>query len=203
MSTTQVIGFLLVFGTVAQSVETEAAEPVLFDIGRGTPIRCLAFSPDGTQLAVGDDKGRLDLWTLADQSSKSLAAGGVGFVQFSPDGQRVIAGLPEGMSVWSARDGSGLKTVGTAYDGTYQVAPNGWVSLDGRRAAIDAWVGGPNTTWDFFDLETGQKLASLARKRGGKMRARIAPDGKLGVIPGHEAVQLIDLATGREFPPIQ
>ena len=71
-----------------------AADPdsILLDLGRTQPVHAVAFSPDGSRLAVVDDKGRLDVFTLADKTSTSLADKGIQVVRFTRDSQRIIAG---------------------------------------------------------------------------------------------------------------
>lgn len=57
-------------------------------------VRSLAFRPDGKAIAMGDEKGRLQVWNLEKELLSDV--GGLGIVQslaFSHDGTRLAAGL--------------------------------------------------------------------------------------------------------------
>jgi WD40 repeat protein len=54
-----------------------------------TGATCLAFSPNGPTLAVGQQDGRITLWDAAAGKNRSTLSGHAGFVAalvFAPDG---------------------------------------------------------------------------------------------------------------------
>ena len=60
------------------------------------PVRCIGYSSDGNRLAAGLPDGRVLVWNLRSRTSHEFAAAGgnslsVGWVDFSPDGKRVLA----------------------------------------------------------------------------------------------------------------
>jgi RNA polymerase sigma factor (sigma-70 family) len=96
-----------------------AGRTVLFDLGTGKPrltlehrhwARCLAFSPDGTTLAVGCDRDEFGTWDVASGKERPRLPGefGPGFasVAFSPDGRLLAAGgYDKAIRLWDWRAG--------------------------------------------------------------------------------------------------
>jgi WD40 repeat protein len=82
--------------------------------GRGSPITCAAFGPDGRRLLTGSEDGSVKLWD-ADTGQELLAFRdrrlSVRWVTFSPDGGRFAAGCggekslraPAAFLIWDAR----------------------------------------------------------------------------------------------------
>ncbi len=63
--------------------------------GLNSPVKALAYSPDGNFLAAGDQNGNLYVWHTANGAVRWRAAelgGAVNAVAFSPDGAFVVAG---------------------------------------------------------------------------------------------------------------
>jgi WD40 repeat protein len=86
--------------------ETSAATRTLKGVSE--PVHCLAFSPDGTTLAVGTRDGRVSLWRVADGTllytfKKHFQS--VSAVAFSPDGQLLAsASTDDTIRVWRLSD---------------------------------------------------------------------------------------------------
>lgn len=71
--------------------------------GLGRYASALSFSPDGRQLAVGADWGRLQLWDVARRVrlwSLELEGSDVSDPAFSPDGRFVAVGTYGSGTVW-------------------------------------------------------------------------------------------------------
>jgi WD40 repeat protein len=62
--------------------------------------RCMAFSPDGTMLVLGDTDGSITFWNASDSASGPLhrvaVRGSALTMAFSPDGRRLAVSLSEG-----------------------------------------------------------------------------------------------------------
>jgi WD40 repeat protein len=85
----------------------DVAEIVL-RLSRRSPVKSIAFAPDGRSVASGSDDGTIQLWDLA--SGKELRrleghAGTVYSVAFAPDGRHLAWALmtrPSGCGMWLA-----------------------------------------------------------------------------------------------------
>src|SRR5207237_4748394 len=76
--------------------------------GDAGTLTCLAFSPDGTQLAGGSQEGQVTVWSLSTGAARGqLTRPGaqVASLGFSPDGKTVAVGLvPSGDRTAGATD---------------------------------------------------------------------------------------------------
>lgn len=135
-----------------------------------TPIRAIAFSPSGNELAMATGGGN---WAIvpSDLDKSSPRMGGrsepLYSIQYSPDGARLITTSSLGsLEIWSAIDGRKVKTVG--YARSIRAVS---VSKDGRRIALvsDGFV-------SIFEAETGQPVAVLKGHPEANFAA-FSPDG--------------------------
>jgi WD40 repeat protein len=114
--------------------------PRVWDLESGTQVFALsgheqlcdaiAFSPDGSQLATGDQGGTVKIWDAASgQELLSLGSGGVIHnLAYSPDGARLAAANEDGtLTIWDPTAGqealslprmSGLYSVAFMPDGS-------------------------------------------------------------------------------------
>jgi WD40 repeat protein len=163
----------------------------------GVPVQCLAFSPDGTALAVGEADRRLPP---------------------RADGVQDPAAVPKVrlLDVGSGRElRKPFDLPGTAGEGFATRLPGGKVvtaprsvsvgqvafSADGKLLAAAATSGGSSSsdlTIEVWEVETGRVLCRLEGLPGRAESCHFAlsPDGKSLLTPGEEP-QLWEVATGK------
>jgi hypothetical protein len=103
-------------GTHLWSPGTGQLIATLADPGAGGAVSALAFSPDGTTLAVGDDDGSTYLWNLSTSqvigTLSNPAGSGVQAVAFNPDGTLLAAGDANGRTyLWDVAAGRLMATL--------------------------------------------------------------------------------------------
>ncbi len=183
-------------------------------IGKPLPFgaETLAFSPDGTILALGgfagfDGIGHLrlvDARTRKQLTDVRLPSGAPNRVAFTKDGSRlvVVESEPEGRSWVTIRDASTLEQIGS------RIRPDGfngrWLSQlwtdpsvaltpDGLSLVTTSEVG--ELTW--WDLESHRSTRTLEIPQGYRALA-LSPDGRTAVIGLDDGIRLIDLRTGAD-----
>jgi RNA polymerase sigma-70 factor (ECF subfamily) len=175
----------------------------------GSPMRAVAFSPDGKSVWACPEDGRVGLWDVATGKVRaSLAADGNTCLAMavSPDGKRVLLGgaidavkgkggdekkvaagwlaiysADLGKAVWHQTDISAVRAVAFSPDGKRAAA----ASADGRVRVID--------------VETGKVLLAPWYGHDGEATAvAFSPDGKVLATAGADKlVALWDLVTGK------
>ncbi|MFC6432719.1 WD40 repeat domain-containing serine/threonine protein kinase [Nocardiopsis tropica] len=105
-------GCLLAYGTLHGTAVTDLSTGRAWNVGPEQAVRSVAFSPDGSSLAVGvrSDPGARFLHLYETERWKLTAAlpgsGSLGAIQYSPDGTTVAGGeVGGGVAVW--RTGAG------------------------------------------------------------------------------------------------
>ncbi len=150
-------------------------------------VTSVAFSPDGTKIAVGerdwsgDDLGYIQIWDAATGHPLALwrAKNSVNSVAFSPDGAKIIAGEENGhIQIWNASNGKNLTDLKSQW-GVTSVA----FSPDGTRIAAGEWDwSGNNSEYIFsghiqeWDAMTGKSLFIRGTKNDVNSVA-FSPDG--------------------------
>jgi RNA polymerase sigma factor (sigma-70 family) len=139
-------------------------------------------SADGARAVVADDAGRIDLWSVGENSRHELHAIGTvraRDVRFSPDGKFLAAGLSDGtVRVWDVRTRREVKTFGAnPKDGSSAVKGVEW-SPDGSCLYVTA---GAVVAWDWREGEVRWQLpaadaARVRASRDGKRLAVVRPD---------------------------
>ena len=182
-------------------------------IGKGS-IDDIAYSPDGTRLAVASNIGiwiydaqtgeELNLFTGHGQEQGSFPPGGNGVsgvysvlsVSFSPDGQTLAsAGIDKTIRLWDVRTGDTLRTLTGHTKEVNSVA----FSPDGKTLAS----GSSDSTTRLWDVRIGDTILILREHRGG-VPSRVSsvafsPDGKTlasGSSSYDEKIRLWDVRTG-------
>jgi len=155
-------------------------------------VLALAFSPDGTTLAVGGEGPAVEVRETASNRVRARLTGHtepVACAAFSPDGKTIATGgYDRTVRLWDVANGA---------ERTALPAQDGWVlalafSPDGGALAV-AGRGPAVTLWD---VGSGRALASLAGHDGTVRALAFAPGGKALASAGSDRViRLWDLAT--------
>jgi WD40 repeat protein len=147
--------------------------------GRGLliePLKHLAFSPDGTRLAVLAHDGTVRVWDLTSGEGRLLPCRdypnpGPRALAFAPDGLTLaVSGCPEELRLWDVTTGRRLAVTREADMGACFAA----VSPDGNLVATAC--GTPDL--HLWDAHTGRRLRTVAPRgfAGGRF-VTFSPDG--------------------------
>ena len=172
-------------GQARDAMLDAAALPGIAELpGPSGPVESVAFSPDGTILAVGSDDGTVRIWSTAThrQSAQPLSVGSqVTSVAFSPDGTILAVGSGDGtVQFWSTAT---HRQSGKSFDSGDSVNAVAF-SPDGSTLAI-VTVDGTTRLWDVKAHRqidhplTGpaSEVTSVAFSPDGKMLATGSDDG--------------------------
>ncbi len=177
--------------------------------GSGSPMRAVAFSPDGKSVWGCPEDGRLTRWdvttgkvlaTLNADGNKWLA------MAVSPDGKHVLIGgtidATEGKGDSARKVEAGVMSLYTAnfkdawYEGNDSGVRAVAFSPDGKRVAAAC----DNGFVLVRDAETGRAVMTPGRPEYGRLTAvAFSPDGKLlAAGSAHKKVRFWNVVTGRE-----
>jgi hypothetical protein len=180
----------------APELVTPAIEP---PSGLTPGITALAYSPDGSVLAVGRFR-RVELWDGEARSRARELAGAPGKVHslgFSSGGTRLIAasgvdGLYGRAIVWRLEDGSIVREITGHRDTLYDAA-----LAPGDRLLATASYDRRIILWD---LETGEELRTIGGHNDAVYDLAFSPDGAvLASASGDQTVKLWSAATGERL----
>ena len=168
--------------------------------GHSTPLAQLTFNPKGTQLATAGEDG-VRIWDL-DSGKEVLTLEGAGSiygVAFSPNGQYLATGGPNGSArIWDASTGKPLLSLFGHSRPIFTVA----FTPDGSRLATASGDG----TVKIWDVSTGLELLTLHGHASRVFGVAISPDGTLLATAGQDGTsrlyllkleELVDLAKSR------
>jgi WD40 repeat protein len=166
------------------------------------PVRSIAFSPDGTQLASSARDYKTFLWDLSTGKYQVIEPQQSYTVAFSPDGKIVATGRGDGLSLWNSATGE-LRRIGIDTDHGMGIAVA--FSPDGELLAT---ASGSVKFWNAATLEpleagpgTARATKSLAFTRDGQTLATGHSEwtaGSFSTTTLDRVVRLWDVSTRRE-----
>jgi WD40 repeat protein/transcriptional regulator with XRE-family HTH domain len=135
----------------------------------------VAFSPDGTQIAVGSAGAGIRIYNS--NSGKLLiqfpiGSGYNGRIVFSPDGKSIASTSEDGAHIWDITTGKKLVTFSghgerVALNGIAYSPDGKWIATSGNDATIKVW-----------DSETGAEIFTLIGHTGPTFGVAFSPKGQ-------------------------
>ena len=157
--------------------------------GDRTLENSVAFSPDGSMIASGDDNGNIDLWSVNDGSRLKTFKIYINVnIAFSPDNRLLAAGGLGEIKLWEIKDSKLLKTFASAPDEYNSVA----ISHNGK---IFANGGNEISLWAVNNLEL--KPIMIGFNENIKSIA-FSPDDNLIASSGNDNIKIWKLAIGHK-----
>jgi WD40 repeat protein len=179
-----------------------AAQPLDDLLADGHPVACVAFSPNGRILAVGDGSAHVGLWDLAaDRRTASLAEGGaVSDIAFSPNGRILAADDGSGhIGLWNLATGRHTATLAEASPvNSIAFSPNGRILAAGDDGD-DVVLWDVATSRRIGTLFEGSAALSVAFSPSGRTLAAGDFSGDIGlwdVATQHETAGLVAGSAG-------
>lgn len=153
-------------GTQASIQTTDGLVPI------DDEVSSLAFSPDGTVLAVGMVGGQIQLWdttTRAKQADFPDASGTPQSMAFSPDGKTLAISVGRGISLWDVAG----RQVRSRLDGHADTVKAVEFSIDGTLLVS----GSEDVTVRLWNPDSGETLHVLKGHQNEIHGVAISPDG--------------------------
>jgi WD40 repeat protein len=187
-------------GTFTAELETATTQSTASEM----PIRSLAFSPDGKQLASGGDFNVVHTWDGEDGKSIASYVGHEGSIQavaFLDDGELISGSVDKGTMRWELRPNWELERVigsptepGLIIDRVVAVD----FSRDGTLLATGGGVPSRNGEVHVWKVEDGSPVLTLRDAHAdGVNGVEISPDGKrVAAASADKFVRVFDIASG-------
>ena len=161
-----------------------------------SPTVSVAFSPDGSILALGSRGGIIKLWDISNNTEIRTLEGN-GNVAFSPDGSILASGpYDDCVKLWDVSSGKEIQTI---KGGIYNIADFAF-SPDGRTLVTSG--GDILTIWD---VESGKEIWSLNSHLDHGNFVGFSPDGSTLAL-GNEydgTVKLLEVENGTEIMTLE
>ena len=155
-------------------------------------VQCVAFSPDGTRLALTGMKS-VELWDLGMRQRARTFSGHtdlVNGVAFSPDGTRLAsAGYDDTVRIWDAGTGASVLVLRGATGKFMGVT----FSPDGRSVA----AAGEDHGVKLWDATTGEERGTFRGHATWVMDVAFSPDGTRLASAGTDGMKVWDVQKGR------
>ena len=157
-------------------------------------VNSIAYSPDGTHLAVGDDKGVLQVWDIATGQVVLFCLGHSAAIQsvvYRPDGQQLASGSDDKtVKLWNPSTGKCLRTL----EGHENWVRSVVYSPDGQQLAS----GSDDDTVKLWNPSTGKCLRTLEGHENSVLSVVYRPDGQqLASGSDDKTVKLWNPSTGK------
>jgi WD40 repeat protein len=189
--------------------DAATGNPLLVFEGHKSRVVCLAFSPDGKQLASGGGQGdaALIVWDLATRKTRFRLTDhrfNVCCAAWSPDGKILATGdgmYPHGFDdreaqvrFWDAGDGRLVRQFSGHLNSVFSLS-----FADDGKTLLSA---GGDARAALWELSSGKRLHWLRGAEHFK-RAAFSPDGKTVLVNGIGETSLWEAVTGRKLLDVQ
>ncbi|KPQ34169.1 MAG: WD domain, G-beta repeat/Pentapeptide repeats (8 copies)/NACHT domain, partial [Phormidesmis priestleyi Ana] len=156
-------------------------------------VNSVAYSPDGTHLAIGDSKGTLQVWDVATGQIVliySAHSQGINSVVYSPDGEQLASGSSDNtVKLWNAASGDCIRTLSGHENLVWSVV----YSPDGEQLAS----GSADKTVKLWNAASGDCIRTLSGHENGVWSVVYSPDGEqLASGSSDKTVKLWNAASG-------
>lgn len=142
---------------------------------------CVAFSPDGKILVVGNGNGGFSLWNMQTKKLIGSIPDRQGyFIAFTPDSKTLaMAEWGKTINIWDIQKLEQIAALKVVADYTYDIA----FASDGKTLVS---VGSNNDPIRLWDIQTQKQIGKLKGNKHPAHRIAVSPDGKLVTAGGDE-----------------
>ena len=175
-----------------------AREHVRFVPPDGAKATSADLSPDGSMLAVGDDRGRVHVWNVnAGKLASTINCGHgrpIRKVVTSEDGANVAAASSDAIGVWNIGESKPMMVIAADDQAAFKLFLNGTrLAIGGRSGVVRVW-----------NLSEAREELTLHGHVGRVTGIGVSPDGRTLVSGGVTGeVKFWDLRTGLELVGIR